>query len=106
MGQRPERRLLWILLALAVLSRLVWVLVLHRPGDFITSDMRLYVDRAKTVAEVGIPAPSRGLAWQAYGTHLLLAAPMRLFGATPPFTHPRLAFSRHPLSTSVARFML
>lgn len=86
MGQRPERRLLWILLALAVLSRLVWVLVLHRPGDFITSDMRLYVDRAKTVAEVGIPAPARGLAWQAYGTHLLLAAPMRLFGTAPPFT--------------------
>lgn len=74
------------MLALAVLSRLVWVLVLHRPGDFVTSDMRLYVDRAKLVAEHGIPAPSRGLAWQAYGTHLLLAAPMRLFGATPPYT--------------------
>lgn len=86
MGQRPERRLLWILLALAVLSRLVWVLLVHPPGNFVASDMRLYVDRARAVAEQGIVAPARTMAWQAYGTHLLLALPLRLFGAEPPYT--------------------
>lgn len=85
-GRPPERRLLWILIALAVLSRLLWVLVIHPPGDYVSSDMKLYVERARTLAEHGWPEPSRGLAWQAYGTHGLLAVPFRLFGWEAPFT--------------------
>lgn len=85
MGQAPERRLVWILFALAALSRLAWVLVIHPPGHFVTSDMLLYVDRAKVVATQGIPAAARPLAWQAFGTHLLLAVPLYLFGVTPPY---------------------
>lgn len=83
-GQPPERRLLWILFGLALLSRLVWVLWVHPPGNFLTSDMKLYVDRAVALADGGFPAPTRGLAWQAYGTHVLLAAPLRLFGTAAP----------------------
>jgi hypothetical protein len=79
-GQPPERRLLWILFGLALVSRLVWVLWVHPPGNHVFSDMRLYVDRAVQLADKGVPPPTRSLAWQAYGTHMLLAAPLRLFG--------------------------
>lgn len=85
-GQQPERRLFWILLGLALLTRLVWVLWVHPPGDYVSSDMRLYVERARTLAADGIPEPTRTLAWQAYGTHLLLALPFKLFGWEPPYT--------------------
>lgn len=78
--------MLWILVGLAVVSRLVWVLLVHPPGDYVSSDMRLYVERARLIAEHGWPAPSRGLAWQAFGTHGLLSVPFRLFGSEPPFT--------------------
>ncbi|WAS93633.1 ArnT family glycosyltransferase [Nannocystis punicea] len=84
MGQPAERRLLWILIGLALLSRLVWVLWVHPPGNYLYSDMRLYMERAVALADKGIPAPTRTLAWQAYGTHTLLAAPLRLFGTAPP----------------------
>lgn len=84
MGQPPERRLLWLLLALALLTRLLWVLVIHPPGDHRYSDMRLYVERATQLADKGVPKPTRALAWQAYGTHMLLAAPLKLFGPAPP----------------------
>src|SRR5690606_38283586 len=84
-GQPPERRFLWVLLALALLSRLAWVLWVHPPGDHVFSDMRLYVDRATALAEQGVPEPTRSLAWQAYGTHYLLAAPLKLFGAEAPY---------------------
>lgn len=85
-GQPPERRFLLILLALALLSRLVWVLVIHPPGEYRFSDMRLYIERATLVAEKGFPQPQRNMAWQAYGTHALLSAPLRLFGTAPPMT--------------------
>lgn len=86
MGQPPERRLLGYLVGLALLTRLLWVLLIHPPGDYISSDMKLYLDRALVVAEHGLVEPTRTMAWQAYGTHVLLAAPLRLFGATPPYT--------------------
>lgn len=74
-------------MALALLTRLVWVLVIHRPGDYRFSDMRLYVERATLVAEKGWPPPpSRHMAWQAFGTHGLLSVPLRLFGTEPPMT--------------------
>lgn len=78
--------MLLYLVALALLTRLLWVLVIHPPGDYVSSDMRLYVERAKSVAEHGLGAPDRTMAWQAYGTHVLLAAPLRLFGTHPPYT--------------------
>ena len=76
---------MWVLLALALLSRLAWVLWVHPPADYVTSDMRLYVQRAVALADKGLPEPNRTLAWQAYGTHYLLAAPLRLFGSAPPY---------------------
>ncbi|MEM9452764.1 MAG: hypothetical protein AAGF11_01210 [Myxococcota bacterium] len=74
-----EPRFLLVLVVLALLTRLVWVLWLHPPGDYIFSDMKKYVDRAQDLALHGIH-PQRTLAWQAWGTHYLLAIPLRLFG--------------------------
>ena len=77
---------MWILIGPALLTRLVWVLWIHPPGEYLYSDMRLYAERATALADGGIPAPTRTLAWQAYGTHMLLAAPLRLFGTQAPMT--------------------
>jgi hypothetical protein len=132
----PDRRLLLILVVLAVLTRLVWVLWVHPPGNFVFSDMSKYVERAQELAEhltarrgppslvaaatalvvwlvvgalprgrlrrIGIALgllsvivaawllrtdvhaygfePDRTLAWQAWGTHHLLAIPLWIFG--------------------------
>ncbi|MBX7077960.1 MAG: hypothetical protein K1X88_02160 [Nannocystaceae bacterium] len=78
---RVDRRLLWLLIALALISRVVWVLWVHPPGDYVFSDMRKYVERARELAEHGYEPVGREWAWQAWGTHTLLALPMRLFGS-------------------------
>jgi hypothetical protein len=78
-GFAPDRRFLLILVALALLTRLVWVLWLHPPGDYVFSDMQKYVERAQDLAEHGFH-PDRTLAWQAWGTHHLLALPLWIFG--------------------------
>ncbi len=84
-GTRPadgwpiERRLLLALVILAIVTRLVWVLWVHPPADYIFSDMKKYLLRAQDLAENGFH-PARTLAWQAFGTHYLLAIPLRLFG--------------------------
>lgn len=77
---QPNRRVLLILTALAVVTRLLWVLLVHPPGDYIFSDMRKYLERATEVAELGMAVGHREFAWQAWGTHALLAIPLRLFG--------------------------
>jgi hypothetical protein len=78
-GVAPDRRLLVWLVVLAVLTRLVWVVWLHPPGDYVFSDMKMYLERARDLAEHGFH-PDRTLAWQAWGTHHLLAIPLWIFG--------------------------
>lgn len=72
-----------MLLALGLLTRLIWALWLHPPAQFVFSDMGGYVSRAQRLADGYVEAGQRELAWQAYGTHFLLAGPLRLFGRGP-----------------------
>lgn len=76
----PNRRVLLVLTLLALVTRLVWVLWVHPPGDYIFSDMRKYLERAREVAEFGMAVGHREFAWQAWGTHVLMSIPLRLFG--------------------------
>lgn len=76
----PRDRVFWILVALASLTRLVWVIWVHPPQDHVFSDMAHYVHRAELVARFEVEAGMRKMAWQAYGTHALLAIPMVLLG--------------------------
>lgn len=78
-GFAPDRRFLLVLVVLALLTRLVWVLWVHPPGDYVFSDMKKYVERAQDLVEHGFH-PDRTLAWQAWGTHHLLAIPLWIFG--------------------------
>jgi len=78
-GWPVDYRFLVALIALAVISRLIWVLWVHPPADYVFSDMKKYLLRAQDFAEHGFH-PQRTLAWQAWGTHYLLAIPLRLFG--------------------------
>jgi len=78
-GFAPDRRLLLALIALALLTRLLWVLWVHPNDDYVFSDMKKYVERAQDLAEHGFH-PERTLAWQAWGTHHLLALPLWIFG--------------------------
>lgn len=75
-----DRRWLGWLTAIALASRLFWVLVVHPPADYVFSDMRKYLERARHVAELGMAVGDREFAWQAWGTHVLMALPMRVFG--------------------------
>ena len=84
-GVVPSRRLLVWLTLLALASRLLWVLLVHPPGDYVFSDMGMYVKRATDLAVHGPRSGARDLAWQAYGTHFLLAAVFKLFGPNPPY---------------------
>lgn len=82
----PDRdRFAWLLLGLAVATRVVWVVFIHPPQDAVFSDMAHYVDRAKHLADEGIVLGDRSLAWQAFGTHTLLAIPMLVFGTDAGF---------------------
>lgn len=76
-------RFFWLLLGLALLTRLAWVVGVHPPDEALFSDMAHYVDRARRLADEGIVLGDRSLAWQAWGTHTLLAIPLWLFGAWP-----------------------
>lgn len=78
-GWPVEPRFLLALVVLALVTRLVWVLWVHPPADYVFSDMKKYLVRAQDLAEHGFH-PQRTLAWQAWGTHYLLAIPLRLFG--------------------------
>jgi hypothetical protein len=77
---QPSRWWLLGLTVLAVVSRLVWVLFVHPPGDYVFSDMAKYVERAQDLADNGFRWGIRPLAWQAWGTHYILAVPLWLFG--------------------------
>src|SRR5215210_4830851 len=61
-----------------VIVRIVWGLALHPPFDYLYSDMGGYVERAQRLA-----TGAELLRFDAFfppGTHMLLAAPMTLFG--------------------------
>jgi hypothetical protein len=70
----------WSLLTAAVLSRLVWVVWVHPPREHVFSDMAHYVYRARLVAALELEPGQRMMAWQAWGTHALLAIPIVLLG--------------------------
>jgi 4-amino-4-deoxy-L-arabinose transferase-like glycosyltransferase len=73
----------WDRIALAsilagAIIRVVWGLVIHPPLDFLYSDMGSYVERAQRLAAGG--PLWRIDAFHPPGTHMLLAAPMKLLG--------------------------
>jgi hypothetical protein len=77
----PQRD--WVLLGLVVLalvSRFGWALWVHPPQDHVFSDMAHYVHRARLVVTGAVGPGDRMMAWQAWGTHALLAVPMLLLG--------------------------
>lgn len=76
----PDRRFLLLLLVLGLATRFIWVMWLHPPADYVFSDMAKYVNRAAALAEDGFVWGDRTLAWQAWGTHYILAVPLKLFG--------------------------
>jgi hypothetical protein len=80
----PDRRVLLWLTVIALITRLLWVLVIHPPGDYVFSDMGMYVKRARDLVNIGVQSGVRDLAWQAYGTHFLLALPFKIFGPEAP----------------------
>src|SRR5215204_3302861 len=61
-----------------VIVRIVWGLVLHPPFAYLYSDMGGYVERAQQLATGG--GMQRFDAFFPPVTHMLLAAPMTLFG--------------------------
>ena len=76
----PRDWIFWVLLAAAVLTRLLWVLWVHPPRAHVFSDMAHYVYRARLVAGFEVEPGMRMMAWQAWGTHALLAIPLLLLG--------------------------
>jgi hypothetical protein len=76
----PDARFLLLLLFLGLATRFAWILWIHPPWDYVFSDMAKYVDRAQALADVGFVWGDRTHAWQAWGTHYILAVPLRLFG--------------------------
>jgi 4-amino-4-deoxy-L-arabinose transferase-like glycosyltransferase len=58
--------------------RMVWVLVLHPPFEYVYSDMAAYLERASDLADG--EALERFDAFYPPGTHLVLAAPLAVFG--------------------------
>ncbi|MFV8751692.1 hypothetical protein ACNOYE_14200 [Nannocystaceae bacterium ST9] len=84
MRESGPDRFSWLLLGLALLTRLAWVIGVHPPEQAVFSDMAHYLHRAAHLAEHGIVLGDRSLAWQAWGTHTLLAIPLRIFGVDDP----------------------
>lgn len=75
----PDRRVLLALVILAVSSRLAWAVWIHPTVEYLFRDMRGYWLNARELALHGL-MPHRPLAFQAWGTHTLLAVPLALFG--------------------------
>ncbi len=75
-----DRKFFWALVAVAIATRLVWLLWVHPPWQFVFSDMSKYLERAQDLVEHGFRPGIRPLAWQAWGTHYVLALPLLIFG--------------------------
>ena len=65
-------------IAVGTVIRIVWGFLVHPPVDFVYSDMGGYVERAQRLAEGG--DLQRFDAFWPPGAHILLSAPMTLFG--------------------------
>ena len=74
---RWDRRAVLAVAAGAVV-RVVWILVIHPPMNFVHSDMRGYVTRAERLASGGPLGPND--AFYPPGTQMLLAIPLKVFG--------------------------
>ena len=79
-GAGFDRKFFWALVAVAIATRLVWVLWVHPPWQFVFSDMSKYLERAQDLVQHGFRPGIRPLAWQAWGTHYVLALPLLIFG--------------------------
>lgn len=73
-------RVLLILVGLALLTRFIWIFAIHEPWAYVFSDMKKYVLRAQALVDNGFVWGNRTLAWQSFGTHYLLAIPLKIFG--------------------------
>lgn len=71
-------RVAWAAVILGAVLRLVWVLLIHPPQDYLFSDMYGYAVRAVDLA-AGEDL-HRFDAFYPPGTHMLLAVPLKLFG--------------------------
>jgi 4-amino-4-deoxy-L-arabinose transferase-like glycosyltransferase len=78
MANRWDRIALASVLA-GVIVRIIWGLMIHPPLDYLYSDMGAYVERAQRLATGA--SLQRSDAFFPPGTHVLLAAPMTLFGS-------------------------
>lgn len=76
----PNMKLLVGLTVLAFATRIAWVLWVHPPSQYVYSDMGGYVSRATNLVKNGFVPGTRHLAWQAWGTHHILAGCLKLFG--------------------------
>ena len=101
-----DRRFLLVLLGFALLTRLLWVLWVHPPGDYVWSDMGQYVRRARRLLEYGFETDQRWLAWQTYGTHYLLAGAMALLGDGESLTGAGLVWGCLSAGTVVGTYLL
>jgi hypothetical protein len=78
-GWAARHRDLLIVTLAALAVRLVWNLSVHRPMDFVFSDMGGYLERART--SIDFPDQPRGyFALFPWGTHWLLSLLQRAFG--------------------------
>ncbi|NVB38103.1 hypothetical protein G6O69_09690 [Pseudenhygromyxa sp. WMMC2535] len=77
---RERDQFWWALLAAALLSRGLWAIWVHPAQDYLYADMAHYVYRARQLVELGVVPGDRSMAWQAWGTHWLLALPMLALG--------------------------
>jgi len=71
-------------IGLGAVARGLWVFWLHKPFDYVYSDMNTYVIGAKQIADWrGVDVYTT---FQPQGTHLLLAVPFAILGAaaSPP----------------------
>lgn len=76
----PSGVFLFRITLLTFVIRLVWNLIVHPPGEFITSDMRSYWQQSN--AMLNAPwRPDPGAIFFPYGTAALLTLVRRLFGA-------------------------
>lgn len=67
-------------IALGIVLRVVWILVIHPPLDYVYSDMQGYVERGMRLAAGGDQF-GRYDAFFPPGTHILLALPFTIFGS-------------------------
>ncbi|HFE45871.1 MAG TPA: hypothetical protein ENJ18_10345, partial [Nannocystis exedens] len=90
---RPNLKVIAILFALALASRLAWALWLHPPGNYVFSDMGQYIRRANLLLNEGFTWGRRPLAWQSFGTHYLIALIFKIFGNKAPYVPVAVSYA-------------